>query len=46
MISNKAKERLPENFKGLDKLDLIIHKKKEIEEKEKSMKKEKKRNKK
>ena len=46
MISNKAKEILPENFKGLDKLDLIIHKKKEIEEKEKSMKKEKKRNKK
>ena len=32
-ISNKAKEILPENFKGLDELDLIIRRKQEEEEK-------------
>ena len=40
LISSRAKEILPESFKGLDELDLIIKKKKE-EEEEKIIKKKK-----
>ena len=40
LISSRAKEILPESFKGLDELDLIIKKKKE-EEEEKLIKKKK-----
>ena len=38
LISNRAKEILPDTFRGLDELDLII-KKKQVEENEKSIKK-------